>query len=62
MDSLREEIQKIIEQYKDPQEAGINVCIYLESILDLNGNGWFDDDEIMLNILGSDTEVDDNND
>ncbi len=60
MTMLRENIEKIIAETKNPQQSAISVCIYLESILDLNGNGWFDDDDIMLALLNGDSDLDDN--
>jgi hypothetical protein len=44
---LREQIESLIKAHSDPQEAAIQVCIMLEDELDLRGNGWFDDDDLL---------------
>jgi hypothetical protein len=44
---LRERIEKIINSNTDPAQAAIQVCLMLEDKLDLDGNGWWDDDEII---------------
>lgn len=48
---LREKIQKIIQASKSTEAAAKMVCFWLESEIDLYGNGWFDDDEFMTKIL-----------
>lgn len=41
-------IQKVLEESKgSPAETAIAVCLLLEDTIDLRGNGWFDDDEVM---------------
>lgn len=44
---LREKIEELLMQEGDPKETAIQVCILLEDIIDLYGNGWFDDDPLM---------------
>lgn len=48
---LREKIQKIIQASKSTEDAAKMVCFWLESEIDLYGNGWFDDDEFMAGLL-----------
>lgn len=45
---LREKIQKLLEAHSEPKEAAIRVCILLEDLMDLEGNGWFDEDEELM--------------
>ncbi|HCJ8471140.1 TPA: hypothetical protein NV714_005058 [Escherichia coli] len=49
--TLRDKIKQAIEQSNDSEIASIKVCQILEDEIGLSGNGWFDDDETMLNIL-----------
>lgn len=49
--TIREEIQDIITKAASPEKAAIDVCVYLDDQFDLQGNGWFDDDEAVLNAL-----------
>ena len=50
--TLREEIQKgIIEANGDTEKAAIAVCRLMEDTIGLNGNGWFDDDPQMQELL-----------
>ncbi|WP_292803541.1 hypothetical protein [Methylotenera sp.] len=51
MARLREAIQKKISENDDPQKAAIEICKYLDNKMGLHGNGWFDDDEVMLDVL-----------
>jgi hypothetical protein len=44
---LREKIEELLKQHRDPKESAIQVCLLLEDTIDLYGNGWFDDDPIM---------------
>ena len=65
--TLREEISKIIEEncpvklerglkmHAAPHDANIaamEVLKHLDNKLDLDGNGWFDDDDEMIEFLG----------
>lgn len=48
---LREDIARIIRYgenfgYKD-EELSLLLAFYLDNKLDLDGNGWFDDDELF---------------
>lgn len=50
--TLRQDIAKIIEDAQgDAEQAAIDVCRHLEREIGLNGNGWFDDDEEMQELL-----------
>ncbi|MFL6463869.1 MAG: hypothetical protein ACJ73N_05605 [Bryobacteraceae bacterium] len=44
---MRKKIQQIIEADSEKERAAFRVCEYLEEELDLDGNGWFDDDPGM---------------
>lgn len=55
MATLREKIKAAIELHPANAElAAIEVCKMLDDRLSLSGNGWFDDDQIMLKELGLD--------
>ena len=45
--TLREKIKKQIESVQDSNQTTINICKLLYYELDLSGNGWFDNDEVM---------------
>ncbi|TLX15849.1 hypothetical protein [Rhizobium sp. MHM7A] len=45
---FRAKIQELLENHRDPKEAAILVCILLEDLMDLEGNGWFDEDEELM--------------
>lgn len=55
--SLRKEITEIIEEScpgihdGDTDRAAKKVLKHLDGLLDLEGNGWFDDDEYMLEFI-----------
>lgn len=49
--TLRDKIKQAIEQNNDSEIASIEICKILEDEIGLSGNGWFDDDDIMLDIL-----------
>lgn len=53
---LRETIKKIIETELNPELASLKICNFLENELDLMGNGWFDDDEKLLNFINEQNE------
>lgn len=53
---LRETIRKIIEAESNPELASLKICNVLENELDLIGNGWFDDDEKLLNFINEQNE------
>ncbi|MDK6080365.1 hypothetical protein [Massilia varians] len=55
MATLREKIAEKIQQANgDTEKAAIEVCKLLEDRIGLAGNGWFDDDQTMLDALGAD--------
>ena len=37
---------------KAAEVSALNICKFLEDELDLAGNGWFDDDPVVLKALG----------
>tara|TARA_B100000700_G_scaffold68939_1_gene76362 strand:+ start:36893 stop:37051 length:159 start_codon:yes stop_codon:yes gene_type:complete len=45
--TLREKIKKQIKNEENSNQAAINICKLLDYELDLIGNGWFDNDEVM---------------
>lgn len=50
--TLREEIKKAIaEANGDTEKAAIAVCRVMENLVGLDGNGWFDDDPEMQELL-----------
>lgn len=51
--TLREKIEDIIKNMPDTEQAAIEVCLLLEDEIGLHGNGWFDDDECMLDALSN---------
>lgn len=49
---LRAKIQDVLDAAKgDAAETAIELCQLLEDEIGLSGNGWFDDDELMLSVL-----------
>ncbi|MBP2480147.1 hypothetical protein J3A72_000439 [Stenotrophomonas sp. PvP093] len=53
MGVLRNAIESAIEE-ASPATAGVAVCVALEDVLGLTGNGWFDDDPVVRTALGID--------
>lgn len=57
--NLRKKITEIIEEScpgihdGDTDLAAKKVLKHLDNLLDLDGNGWFDDDEDMLEFINS---------
>ena len=55
--TIREKITEIIEQNcpvildGDTKTAAQEILKHLNNLLDLDGNGWFDDDKEMLEII-----------
>lgn len=49
--TIRERIEQAIRDADTPEEAAMEVCIMLEDVIDLSGNGWFDDDPELLDRL-----------
>lgn len=57
MPTLREKIETEIERHRDdPAGASLAVCVLLDRMLDLSGNGWFDRDREVLAALGRDAD------
>jgi hypothetical protein len=55
MTTLREKIEAAINaSANDAGKAAIDVCKLLDEEIGLQGNGWFDDDAVMLSALKSD--------
>lgn len=52
--NLRISIQQRIENTPSPDEAAIAVCLLLEDFVGLAGEGWYDDDPVMLARLKAD--------
>lgn len=48
---LRQSIEEAIRSNEDPAKAAIVICRLLEDEIGLSGNGWFDDDQELINIL-----------
>lgn len=57
--NIRERIQGVLESTPTPAAAAIEVCVELEKIIDLAGNGWWDDDPVMVQRLGLDIDESD---
>lgn len=51
MASLREQVQRAIAGAPSTEQAAIAVCVLLDEHIGLSGNGWFDDDEIVLGAI-----------
>ncbi len=50
--TIRERVEQAIRGADTPEAAAMDVCIMLEGLVDLAGNGWFDDDPELLRRLG----------
>ena len=49
---LRKQIERVIREYgADPTEAALAVCVALDGNLGLAEDGYFDDDETVLNAI-----------
>lgn len=59
---LRHKIERIVMANSDPKIAGLKICMMLEEHLDLAGNGWFDDDEIVMAEIFADQDEDEHED
>jgi hypothetical protein len=52
MATLREQVEKqIVESNGDSKAAAIAICKLMNRHLDMEGNGWFDNDAVMLAAL-----------
>lgn len=49
--TIRERIEQAIREAATPGDASMEVCVMLEDVLDIAGNGWFDDDPELLERL-----------
>src|SRR3990167_5563451 len=57
---LRKQIEGVIREYgADPAEAALAVCVILDGNLGLAEDGWFDDDETVLNAIIAGNQADD---
>ncbi|ENY9930878.1 hypothetical protein VNPA120661_68630 [Pseudomonas aeruginosa] len=57
---LRKQIERVIREYAaDPAEAALAVCVILDGNLGLAEDGYFDDDETVLNALLVNDQADD---
>jgi hypothetical protein len=54
---LRADVQKIIENADSPEDASRLVCWLFEEEVGLSGNGWFDDDPVMEELLSNSYEA-----
>lgn len=58
--TLRAKIEAAIAASEgNSQKAALDVCVLLEGEVGLSGNGWFDDDETVLEALMADDQADD---
>jgi hypothetical protein len=51
---MRQRITKIIKAAATPEEAALEICVYLDDQLELAENGWFDDDQEVEKALYKD--------
>ena len=57
---LRKQIESVIREYgADPAEAALAVCVILDGNLGLAEDGYFDDDEFVLNAILAKGQADD---
>jgi len=57
---LRKQIERVIREYgADPAEAALAVCVVLDGYLGLAEDGFFDDDEAVLNAILAKGQADD---
>ncbi|ERW60434.1 hypothetical protein Q024_06554 [Pseudomonas aeruginosa BWHPSA011] len=57
---LRKQIESVIREYgADPAEAALAVCVILDGNLGLAEDGYFDDDETVLNAILAADQADD---
>ena len=50
---FRQSIEEATRSNGDPAKAAIAICRLLEDEIGLSGNGWFDDDQELKDILFS---------
>lgn len=57
---LRKQIESVIREYgAEPAEAALAVCVILDGNLGLAEDGYFDDDETVLNAILAADQTDD---
>lgn len=57
---FRKQIERVIREYSaDPARAALAVCVILDGNLDLAEDGFFDDDETVLNAILANDQADD---
>lgn len=57
---LRKQIERVIREYgADPAQAALAVCVILDGNLGLVEDGWFNDDETVLNAIQAAAQADD---
>lgn len=44
---VRKEVKNLIAQAKDESDAANLICVYFDDLLDMNENGWFDNDSLF---------------
>lgn len=49
--TLRKKIEQAIASCDDIEESAIAVCTLLEEEIGLSEDGWFDDDEVLQDLL-----------
>lgn len=56
---IREGVLAILNEHvNDPNVASIEICKLIDWKLDLSGNGWWDNDPVMVSALGLEEEGD----
>ena len=53
---MRKQIQAILEREPTRERAAFVICKFINDELDLRGNGWFDDDQELLDFLDEDED------
>ena len=52
--AIRNEVEEIVREHgADPAKIATEICVYMADKFDLEGNGWFDDDEVVGEALSS---------
>lgn len=50
---LRKRIEETLRGESDPEKAALAVCLLLDNEIGLYGNGWFDGDADLLEVIGA---------
>jgi len=53
---MRKKIQEILDQEPNTERAAFLIMEFLGDELDLQGNGWFDDDPELIGWISADKE------